>query len=238
MARSIHPVVVGTAGHIDHGKSSLVKALTGIDPDRLKEEKERGLTIDLGFARMKLADGRLLGLVDVPGHERFVRNMVAGCTGLDLALLVVAADDGPMPQTIEHIDIIDLLQVRGGLIALTKIDVVDPVLADIAADETAQRVKGTVLEGCEIVRVSSITGEGIPELRQKLEALALRVEPRTSHGPFRMPVQRVFALDGIGTVVTGIPMTGSLRPGTEVEILPLGERVKVRGIHAYGGKVE
>jgi selenocysteine-specific elongation factor len=238
MARSIHPIVVGTAGHIDHGKSSLVKALTGIDPDRLKEEKERGLTIDLGFARLKLADGRWLGLVDVPGHERFVRNMVAGCTGLDLAMLVVAADDGPMPQTIEHIDIIDLLQVRGGLIVLTKIDMVDPVLADMAADEIVQRVRGTVLEGAEIVRVSSVTGEGIPELRQKLEALALQVEPRTAHGPFRMPVQRVFALDGIGTVVTGIPMTGTVRPGTEVEILPLGERVKVRGIHAYGGKVE
>ncbi len=238
MARQIHPIVVGTAGHIDHGKSSLVKALTGIDPDRLKEEKERGLTIDLGFARMKLADGRLLGLVDVPGHERFVRNMVAGCSGLDLAMLVVAADDGPMPQTLEHIDIIDLLQVRGGLIVLTKIDMVDPVLADIAAEETALRVRGTVLEGAEIVRVSSVTGDGIAELRQKLEALALRVEPRTAHGPFRMPIQRVFALDGIGTVVTGIPMTGSVRPGTEVEILPLGERVKVRGIHAYGGKVE
>jgi selenocysteine-specific elongation factor len=238
MARSIHPIVVGTAGHIDHGKSSLVKALTGIDPDRLKEEKERGLTIDLGFARLKLADGRWLGLVDVPGHERFVRNMVAGCTGLDLAMLVVAADDGPMPQTIEHIDIVDLLQVRGGLIVLTKIDMVDPVLADMAADEIVQRVRGTVLEGAEIVRVSSVTGEGIPELRAKLEALALQVEPRTAHGPFRMPIQRVFALDGIGTVVTGIPMTGAVRPGTEVEILPLGERVKVRGIHAYGGKVE
>jgi selenocysteine-specific elongation factor len=238
MARSIHPIVVGTAGHIDHGKSSLVKALTGIDPDRLKEEKERGLTIDLGFARMKLADGRWLGLVDVPGHERFVRNMVAGCTGLDLAMLVVAADDGVMPQTLEHIDIVDLLQVRGGLIVLTKIDMVDPVLADMAVEEVVQRVRGTVLEGAEIVRVSSITGEGIPELKAKLEALALQVEPRTSHGPFRMPIQRVFALDGIGTVVTGIPMTGSVRPGTEVEILPIGERVKVRGIHAYGGKVE
>ena len=238
MARSIHPIVVGTAGHIDHGKSSLVKALTGIDPDRLKEEKERGLTIDLGFARLKLADGRWLGLVDVPGHERFVRNMVAGCTGLDLAMLVVAADDGVMPQTIEHIDIIDLLQVRGGLIVLTKIDMVDPALADMAEEEVKKQVRGTVLEGAEVVRVSSLTGEGIPELKQKLEALALGVEPRTSHGPFRMPIQRVFALDGIGTVVTGIPMTGSVRPGSEIEILPIGEKVKVRGIHAYGGKVE
>ncbi|MBM4060619.1 MAG: selenocysteine-specific translation elongation factor [Planctomycetes bacterium] len=238
MTRSIHPVVVGTAGHIDHGKSSLVKALTGIDPDRLKEEKERGLTIDLGFARLKLADGRWLGLVDVPGHERFVRNMVAGCTGLDLVMLVVAADDGVMPQTVEHVDIVDLLGVRAGLIVLTKIDMVDPALADIAAEEVQKLVRGTVLDGAEVVRVSSVTGEGVPELRQKLEALALRVEPRTSHGPFRMPIQRVFSLPGIGTVVTGIPVSGSVEPGAEVEILPLGERVKVRGIHAYGGRVD
>ncbi|MBL9078016.1 MAG: selenocysteine-specific translation elongation factor [Planctomycetes bacterium] len=238
MARAIHPVVVGTAGHIDHGKSSLVKALTGIDPDRLKEEKERGLTIDLGFARLKLADGRWLGLVDVPGHERFVRNMVAGCTGLDLALLVVAADDGVMPQTTEHLEILDLLGVRGGLVVLTKIDMVDATLADMAAAEIARLIEGTVLDGAEIVRVSSVTGEGLPELRQKLEALALAVEPRQSRGPFRMPIQRVFSLPGIGTVVTGIPVSGSVRPGDEVEILPLGERVKVRGLHAYGGKVD
>ncbi len=238
MARAIHPVVVGTAGHIDHGKSSLVRALTGIDPDRLKEEKERGLTIDLGFARLKLADGRWLGLVDVPGHERFVRNMVAGCTGLDLAMLVVAADDGVMPQTIEHVDILDLLGVRGGLIVLTKIDMVDPVLAEMAAEEVQKLVRGTVLEGAELVRVSSVTGEGIVELREKLERLALAVEPRASHGPFRMPIQRVFSLEGIGTVVTGIPVSGAVAPGAELEILPLGERVKVRGIHAYGGKVD
>ncbi|HZN37988.1 MAG TPA: selenocysteine-specific translation elongation factor [Planctomycetota bacterium] len=238
MARQIHPVVVGTAGHIDHGKSSLVKALTGIDPDRLKEEKERGLTIDLGFARLRLGDGRWLGLVDVPGHERFVRNMVAGCTGLDLAMLVVAADDGVMPQTIEHVDILDLLGVRGGLIVLTKIDMVDPALADMAADEVRKLVQGTVMASAEVVRVSSITGEGIPELKQKLEAQALAVEPRQSHGPFRMPIQRVFSLPGIGTVVTGIPMSGAVRQGAEIEILPIGERVKVRGIHAYGGKVE
>ncbi len=238
MTRSIHPIVAGTAGHIDHGKSSLVRALTGIDPDRLKEEKERGLTIDLGFARLKLADGRWLGLVDVPGHERFVRNMVAGCTGLDLAMLVVAADDGVMPQTIEHIDIIDLLQVRAGLIVMTKIDMVDATLADIAQEEVQKQVRGTVLEGAEVVRVSSVTGEGIAELKQKLEALALAVEPRTAHGPFRMPIQRVFSLAGIGTVVTGLPMSGSVRPGDELEILPIGEKVRVRGIHAYGGKVD
>lgn len=238
MARQIHPVVVGTAGHIDHGKSSLVTALTGMDPDRLKEEKDRGLTIDLGFARIKLGDGRLLGMVDVPGHERFVRNMVAGSTGLDLALLIVAADDGVMPQTIEHVDILNLLQVRGGLIVMTKIDMVDELLVEVAQEEVVDLVKGTVLEGAEVCRVSSITGEGIPELREKLEALAMSVEPRQSHGPFRMPIQRVFSLPGIGTVVTGIPLSGTVRPGTELEVLPLGTRIKVRGIHAYGGKVE
>jgi selenocysteine-specific elongation factor len=238
MARQIHPVVVGTAGHIDHGKSSLVTALTGMDPDRLKEEKDRGLTIDLGFARIKLGDGRLLGMVDVPGHERFVRNMVAGSTGLDLALLVVAADDGVMPQTIEHVDILNLLQVRGGLIVMTKIDMVDELLVEVAQEEVVDLVKGTVLEGAEVCRVSSVTGEGIQELREKLEALAMSVEPRQSHGPFRMPIQRVFSLPGIGTVVTGIPLSGTVRPGTELEVLPLGTRIKVRGIHAYGGKVE
>ncbi|MFT4511679.1 MAG: selenocysteine-specific elongation factor [Planctomycetota bacterium] len=238
MARQIHPVVVGTAGHIDHGKSSLVTALTGTDPDRLKEEKDRGLTIDLGFARIKLGDGRLLGMVDVPGHERFVRNMVAGSTGLDLALLIVAADDGVMPQTIEHVDILNLLQVRGGLIVMTKIDMVDELLVEVAQEEVLELVEGTVLEGAEVCRVSSVTGEGIPELREKLEALAMSVEPRQSHGPFRMPIQRVFSLPGIGTVVTGIPLSGTVRPGTELEVLPLGNRIKVRGIHAYGGKVE
>ena len=238
MARQIHPVVVGTAGHIDHGKSSLVKALTGTDPDRLKEEQDRGLTIDLGFARIKLADGRLLGLVDVPGHERFVRNMVAGSTGLDLAMLIVAADDGVMPQTVEHVDILNLLEVRGGLVVMTKIDMVDELLVEVAEEEVRELIAGTVLEGATFCRISSVTGDGVPELRTQLEALAMSVEPRQNHGAFRMPIQRVFSLPGIGTVVTGIPLSGSVRPGAELEVLPIGERVKIRGLHAYGGKVE
>ena len=238
MARQIHPVVVGTAGHIDHGKSSLVKALTGTDPDRLKEEQDRGLTIDLGFARIKLADGRLLGLVDVPGHERFVRNMVAGSTGLDLAMLIVAADDGVMPQTVEHVDILNLLEVRGGLVVMTKIDMVDELLVEVAEEEVRELIAGTVLEGATFCRISSVTGDGVPELRNQLEALAMSVEPRQNHGAFRMPIQRVFSLPGIGTVVTGIPLSGSVRPGAELEVLPIGERVKIRGLHAYGGKVE
>ena len=238
MARPIHPVVIGTAGHIDHGKSSLVRALTGIDPDRLKEEQERGLTIDLGFARWKMRDGRWLGVIDVPGHERFVRNMVAGCTGIDIVLLVVAADDGVMPQTIEHLDILHLLGVRKGLIVMTKIDMVEPSLADMAEEEIRELCRGTVLDGAELCRVSSVTGEGIEELKVKIEDLARGLEPRHSGGAFRMPIQRVFTLEGIGTVISGIPLAGSVVPGDEIEILPGGERARIRGLHAYGGKVE
>ena len=238
MARPIHPVVVGTAGHVDHGKSSLVRQLTGIDPDRLQEEKDRGLTIDLGFARFKLPDGRYVGLVDVPGHERFVRNMVAGATGIDIALLVVAADDGVMPQTREHVDILTLLGVRRAMVALTKVDLVDEELASLAEDDVGGLLEGTPLAGAQVFRVSSETGEGIEELMDGLREMASSVEPRPAAGAFRMPIQRVFVLDGIGRVVTGIPMSGALRPGDTVQLLPGGETFKVRGLHAYGGKVE
>jgi len=234
---SIHPVMVGTAGHIDHGKSSLVLALTGIDPDRLKEEKERGLTIDLGFAGLKLADGRTMGMVDVPGHERLVRNMVAGSTALDIALLVVAADDGVMPQTIEHLEILDLLGVRRGVIALTKIDLVDGEVADLAEDEVRELVAGTVLDGAPLIRVSTATGEGVDAVRDALETSAASLTPKPHHGPFRMPVQRVFQLKGIGTVVTGVPMSGAVEPGDTVEFLPGGHTSKVRAVQAFGAKV-
>jgi selenocysteine-specific elongation factor len=230
--------MVGTAGHIDHGKSSLVRALTGIDPDRLKEEKERGLTIDLGFAPLKLRDGRLVGMVDVPGHERFVKNMVAGSTALDLALLVIAADDSVMPQTVEHLEILSLLGVRRGICALTKTDLVDRELADLAEDEIRELLAGTPLEDLEILRVSSTTGAGIEALRQRLEELALATPPRSHEGPFRMALQRVFKLDGIGTVVTGIPVSGLVRVGDEIEFLPGGGRAKVRALHAFGGAVD
>ncbi len=238
MSRPILPIMVGTAGHIDHGKSSLVRALTGIDPDRLKEEKDRGLTIDLGFAPLKLSDGRLMGMVDVPGHERFVKNMVAGSTALDLALLVVAADDSVMPQTTEHLEILDLLGVRRAVVALNKIDLVEPELADLAEEEIRQLLAGTQLAEAEIVRVSAVTGEGVAALRDHLEQLARAVEPRSAAGPFRMAVQRVFKLEGIGTVVTGIPATGAVRVGDELEFLPGGHRARVRAIHAFGGQVE
>jgi selenocysteine-specific elongation factor len=236
-SREIHPVMVGTAGHIDHGKSTLVRTLTGVDPDRLKEEKERGLTIDLGFAPLEMADGRLLGMVDVPGHERFVRNMVAGSTGLDLAVLVVAADDGVMPQTREHLNIVDLLGVRSGIVALTKIDLVDEETAELAEDEVRELLKGSRLEGLEIVRISATKQIGIEAFREKLEALAAGVPPRSAEGPFRLPIQRVFTLKGIGTVVTGIPVAGTIRAGDTVEFLPSDRRSKVRAIQAYGGEV-
>jgi len=235
--QAIHPVIAGTAGHIDHGKSSLVRALTGIDPDRLPEEKERGLTIDLGFANLKLPDGRRIGIVDVPGHERFVRHMVAGSTSIDIAILVVAADDGVMPQTREHIDILQLLGVRRGLVALTKVDVADEETVLFAEEDVRQALAGTRLADFGIVRVSSLTGAGLDDLHRRLAELAAAIEPRPAAGPFRMPLQRVFSLPGIGTVVTGIPVSGAIESGQEVEFLPGGDRSRVRALHAYGRRV-
>ena len=229
----IQPIVVGTAGHIDHGKSTLVKALTGIDPDRLKEEQERGMTIDLGFARFRLSDGRTVGIVDVPGHERFVRNMVAGATGIDLVVLVVAADDGVMPQTKEHLAIMGLLGVSRGFVALTKIDAVDPATIELAEEDVRAAVRGTFLEGAPVVRLSSITGEGLDDFRAVLDRMAAATAPRAADGLFRMPIQRVFSAHGFGTVVTGIPVSGSVKIGEVVEILPAGLKGKVRGIQAY-----
>lgn len=233
-AMDIQPVVVGTAGHIDHGKSSLVRALTGIDPDRLREEKERGMTIDLGFARFELPDGRLVGIVDVPGHERFIRNMVAGATGIDLVVLVVAADDGVMPQTREHLQIMELCGVARGFVALTKVDLVERDLVDLAREELIEFLQGTFLEGAPIHPVSAITGEGMDEFRQTLEELVSSTEPRSSEGVFRMPVQRVFSAKGFGTICTGIPIGGELAIGDTLEVLPQGRRVRVRGLQAYG----
>ena len=227
-------VVIGTAGHIDHGKSLLVKRLTGIDPDRLQEEKKRGITIDLGFAPLVLAGGVRVGIIDVPGHERFVKNMIAGATGIDLVLFTVAADDGVMPQTREHVEIIDLLGVRRGVVALTKIDLVDdPQWLELVEEEIRELLDGTLLAGAPIVRVSSVTGEGIDALRTILDAEIKRVKRKASAGPFRLPIQRVFSKAGFGTVVTGVPLSGSLAPGDTLEILPTGERGRVKGVQAY-----
>jgi selenocysteine-specific elongation factor len=233
----IQPIVIGTAGHIDHGKSSLVRALTGIDPDRLKEEKERGLTIDLGFAPLLMPDGRTVGIIDVPGHERFVRNMVAGATGIDLVVLVVAADDGVMPQTREHLDIMGLLGQKRGLVALNKVDMVDPDLAELAAEDVRATLAGTFLEDAPIVRVSAKTGLGLEELKARMFELAAAIEPRSDQGVFRLPIQRVFSKQGFGAVVTGVPVSGAVSIGDTLEVLPAGLRGKVRGLHAYGKPV-
>jgi selenocysteine-specific elongation factor len=229
----IQPIVIGTAGHIDHGKSTLVKTLTGIDPDRLKEEQERGMTIDLGFARFQLPDGRRVGMVDVPGHERFVKNMVAGATGIDLVVLVVAADDGVMPQTREHLAIMQILGVRRGLIALTKIDMVEPALVELATEDVRAATRGTFLEDAPILPLSSLTGEGLEAFKQALFRLAAETAPRSDAGIFRMPVQRVFSAKGFGTIVTGIPVSGAVSLGDVLEVLPSGKRCKVRSIQAY-----
>jgi len=207
--------------------------LTGIDPDRLPEERNRGLTIDLGFAPMVLSTGEQLGIIDVPGHERFIKNMVAGASGIDLVVLVVAADDSVMPQTREHLDIMTLLGVERGLIAVNKIDLVDPGFADLVAEEVSDLVKGTFLEDAPIYQVSAHTGEGVDELRKGIEALVHDLPSRAADGVFRMPIQRVFSAKGYGTVVTGIPVSGHVKIGDTLEVLPLGQTGRVRGLQAY-----
>jgi selenocysteine-specific elongation factor len=229
-------VVIGTAGHIDHGKSSLVRALTGIDPDRLKEEKERGITIDLGFAYLKSEGGLSLGFVDVPGHERFVKNMLAGVGGIDLVMLVVAADESVMPQTREHFAICRLLKIPLGLIVLTKCDLVDADLREIAAMEAKELVAGSFLESAPMVEVSTRTGEGMEALRTTLENLARSAPSRSTAGRFRLPIDRVFSMKGFGTVVTGTIASGSVGQDDEVEILPRGLEVRVRGLQVHGDR--
>lgn len=225
-------MIVATAGHIDHGKTLLVKALTGVDTDRLPEEKRRGLSIDLGFAYTALADGSTLGFVDVPGHERFVRNMIAGVTGIDCALLVVAADDGPMPQTREHLAILDLLGIGNGVVALTKTDRVDAGRVTEAAGEVAALLSSTGLSGAAIHPVSAATGAGIGDLRAQLERVAAQVRTGRRPGGFRLAIDRSFTIDGAGLVVTGSVFSGSVRPGDRLMVSPSGVPVRVRGLHA------
>ncbi len=226
-------VVVGTAGHIDHGKSALVLALTGTDPDRLKEEKARGITIDLGFARWKTAEVDF-AFVDVPGHERFVKNMLAGVGGIDIVLLVVAADESVMPQTREHFEICRLLRVRSGLIALTKVDLVDDEVVDLVRMETRELVAGSFLEGAPVVPVSSRTGRGLAELSAALQELGAAVHRPPAAGAARMPIDRVFSIKGFGTVVTGTLVSGRLAQDDTLEVLPGGREVKVRGVQVHG----
>jgi selenocysteine-specific elongation factor len=231
-------IVLGTAGHIDHGKTALIKTLTGVDTDRLKEEKVRGITTELGFASLVLPSGLRMGIVDVPGHEKFVKHMVAGAWGIDLVALVVAADEGIMPQTREHLDICRLLAVKKGLVVVSKIDLADLELVQLVGEEVRELVKGTFLEGAPVVTISSLTGEGIPELLTTLDRLANDVHGRTSEGLFRLPIDRVFVMKGFGTVVTGTLVSGSLSVGETVQILPSLREGKVRGIQVHNEIVE
>src|SRR6185503_1463795 len=230
-------IIVGTAGHIDHGKTALVKALTGIDADRLKEEQERGITIDIGFADLAIGDIRF-GFIDVPGHERFVKNMLAGAHGIDLVMLVVAADESIMPQTREHFDICRLLHVKSGLVALTKSDLVDDDLRELAQAEVADFVRGSFLDEAPIIAVSSRTGEGIEELKASLVKLAATVESKVTSAVPRLPVDRAFSIRGFGTVVTGTLIAGELKVGDEIEVLPGGVRSRIRNLQVHGRDTE
>ncbi|OGO18191.1 MAG: selenocysteine-specific translation elongation factor, partial [Chloroflexi bacterium RBG_16_50_11] len=230
--------VLGTAGHIDHGKSLLVQALTGIDPDRLREEKERGMTIDLGFAWLKLPSGREVGIVDVPGHERFVKNMLAGVGGIDLALLIVAANEGIMPQTKEHLAILDLIGVKRGVVVITKKDLVDGEMLALVRMELEELIAATTIAGSPIVAVSSVTSEGIPELLSAIDKQLDKTEPKKDTGRPRLPIDRIFTMAGSGTVVTGTLIDGTLSVGQEVEIVPSGLKSRLRALQTHKAKVD
>ncbi len=227
-------LILGTAGHIDHGKTSLVRALTGINTDRLPEEKSRGITIELGFAHLELPGGLQFGIVDVPGHERFVRTMVAGVGGMDMVMLVIAADEGVMPQTREHLEICQLLGVKRGLVVLTKSDMVEPDWLDLVVEEVRDYLVGSFLEEAPIVPASSRTGAGIEAVKAELAWLAVQVDEKKTEGPFRLPVDRVFTVTGFGTVVTGTLLSGTISVGDEVELLPSGLPARVRGVQTHG----
>ncbi len=231
-------IILGTAGHVDHGKTSLVKALTGIDTDRLKEEKERGITIELGFASLLLKNGTRLGIVDVPGHEKFVKNMVAGAGGIDLVALVIAADEGIMPQTREHLDICSLLGIKTGLVALTKTDMVDVDWLDLVREDIREFLKGTFLEGAPIVPVSAVDGRGIPEFVSALDRIVAGLQAVERSDLFRLPIDRVFTMKGFGTVVTGTLISGKVATGDQIEILPGRIQARVRGIQVHNEPAE
>jgi selenocysteine-specific elongation factor len=231
-------IVIGTAGHIDHGKTSLVKALTGIDADRLLEEKQRGITIDIGFAHMEAAPGVTLSFVDLPGHERFIKNMLAGVSGIDLVLFVIAADESIKPQTREHFDICRLLGIREGIVVLTKADLVDRDLVDLVRLETEEFVAGSFLAGAPVIAVSAATGAGISELQSAILALVSRIEAKDDSGYFRLPIDRSFSVKGFGAVVTGTLVSGAIARESEVELFPSARRLRVRGLHVHGKAVD
>ncbi len=230
--------VIGTAGHVDHGKSTLVKALTDIDPDRLPEEKEREMTVDLGFAWMTLPSGREVSIVDVPGHERFIKNMLAGVGAIDLALLIVAADESVMPQTREHLAILDLLQIDRGLVVVTKADLVDQEMVDLVKAEVEDAVHGTSMQGCSIVAVSAYTGDGLEELKEAIDRILDETQARSDLGRPRLPVDRCFSITGFGTVVTGTLVDGGLAVGQEVELAGSGQKARIRGLQSHKSYVD
>ncbi len=238
MSRREISLVVGTAGHIDHGKTELVKAMTGIDCDRLLEEKKRGITIELGFAPLILPSERVISLVDVPGHDRFIRQMVSGASGVDAVLFVVAADEGIMPQTREHLDILCLLGIQHGVIAVTKKDLVDEEVLSVVDEDVRTLVEGTFLEDAPILFVSAVTGEGVSALKDEMDRLVDRVKPRERSGAYFMPIDRTFSVAGFGTVVTGTSYKGTVSPGEEVEVYPSGLKSRVRSVQVHGQNVE
>ena len=230
--------VLGTAGHVDHGKTALIKALTGVDTDRLKEEKQRGITIELGFASLKLPSGQILGIVDVPGHEKFIKNMVSGAAGIDLVLMVIAADEGIMPQTKEHLNICSLLGISRGIIALTKTDLVEKDWLNLVQSEITDFLKGTFLEDAPIIPVSAVKEEGLSDLIQALDSMISKIAEKTDDGIFRLPVDRVFTMKGFGTVVTGTLASDHIKTGEEVQILPENIAARIRGIQVHNHPVE
>jgi selenocysteine-specific elongation factor len=234
----IYNVIVGTAGHIDHGKSTLVKRLTGIDPDRLPEEKEREMTIDLGFAPFTLKNGQKVGIIDVPGHERFIKNMVAGATSIDIVLLIVAADESINIQTREHVTIMSLLGLKRGIVVLTKSDKADADLRALVAEDVKALVRGTFLETAPVHPVSALTGDGIDALVDTINRMVADTPPHDVSGVFRMPIQRIFSAKGFGTVITGVPMTGKAKIGDTLEVIPLGKTGRVRSLQAYKAEVQ
>jgi selenocysteine-specific elongation factor len=230
-------IILGTAGHIDHGKTSLIKALTGVDTDRLKEEKLRGITIELGFAHFELPGGQILGIVDVPGHEKFVKNMVAGATGIDLVALVIAADEGVMPQTREHLEICELLKIRHGLVVLTKIDMVESDWLELVREDVFEYLSETFLADSPMVEVSSVTGQGLEELTEVLDKMSQEIPEKEAGHIFRVPVDRVFTMKGFGTVITGTSVSGNIRTGDEITIYPQGVSSRIRGLQVHNREV-
>lgn len=233
-----YPFILGTAGHIDHGKTTLVRAMTGVDCDRLIDEKKRGITIELGFAPLTLPSGRTVSIIDVPGHEKFIRQMVAGAAGIDAVMLVIAADEGVMPQTREHLEILTLLGIKHGFIVLTKCDLVDPEMIELASSDALDAARGTFLEGAPVIPVSGVTGEGVDGVKDHIERLVDDVHHRERSGAFFMPIDRAFSIKGFGSVVTGTSYHGSVESGDDVDILPKGLKAKIRSIQIHGAPAE